>query len=92
MSVEIFHDSLSGTAHRDFERWRYAHLNDGLFLNPHDKGQMMLHRVNCPHLEFGQKVSLTSKRKVCATSVSDLRKWASEKHIGLRLAATVAPS
>ena len=84
MAVEIFHDSLSGTADRDFDRWRYAHLNDGFFLNPQEKGQMMLHRVNCPHLEFGQKVSLTRNRKVCATSVSDLRKWASENRIRIK--------
>jgi len=76
MAIEIFHDTISPSAHKDFEAWRSQHLADGFFLNPRSKGEVMLHRADCPHLEFGRKVSLTAQKKVCGTSSSELRTWA----------------
>lgn len=70
MTIQIFHDSISPDAHRRFETWRHQHLTTGFFLNPKQKGEVMLHRADCPHLDFGRKVSLASQKKVCSTSVS----------------------
>jgi hypothetical protein len=76
VSIEIFHDSISPNAHKQFETWRHMHLTTGFFLNPKARGEVMLHRADCPHLDFGRKVSLTSQSKVCSTSTSELRTWA----------------
>ncbi len=84
MEILEFHDSVSPSAHRDFEAWRHQHLNDGFFLNPRGGGEVMLHRASCPHLEFGRNVSLTSKKKICSTSSSDLRTWAFRNRVKVK--------
>jgi len=76
MAIEIFHDTVSANAHREFELWRGTHLADGVFLNRRSKSEVMLHRADCPHLEFGRTVSLTAKQKICSMNPAELRSWA----------------
>lgn len=84
MSIIVFHDTISLNAHKEFEHWRSLHLTEGFFLNPLGRKEVMLHRADCSHLDFGEKVSLTAKRKVCSTEKSELRTWAFQNKVRIK--------
>jgi hypothetical protein len=86
MAVSEFFDDDQGMAHDRFQQWR-ANNPSGLFINCRGSGGWMLHQVDCPHhgttdwQAGGEWGSLTSTRKACASSESELREWARQRGV-----------
>lgn len=76
--IQKFHDTEETSDHDKFVRWMDANP-DGFFLNYKSPSNLMLHRVHCDHLDFKEKVSLTSNKKLCSTNREELEAWVRER-------------
>ena len=76
--MKEFRDTAGSSDHDNFVRWMDENPN-GFFLNYKSPSSFMLHRVHCDHLDFKEKVSLTSNRKLCSTDREELETWAKER-------------
>jgi hypothetical protein len=90
MSVVTFHDADDPGANDAFKRWRREHPA-GFVLNHGSPSDMVLHTTDCPHFIFKEPRSLTSYKKVCSTSIVDLKTWAADHGGVARICRTCSP-
>ena len=84
MASTIFFDQYSSGAHEDFQQWMRA-FRSHFYLNERAPRDFMIHKATCPHLRDATKIRLTSKKKICAPTTTELRRFAEAE------GATVAP-
>ena len=86
--IQEFSDDTQQDAHQQFQRWRRTHPT-GFFINRESGTTYFLHTALCPHpggTEWGgdTSASLTHKRKVCSTTITELEAWALARGLSIR--------
>ncbi len=66
-----FGPNAPGAGSDDFERWMEA-TPEGYFVNLTGPHSGLLHRATCPHMKFGARVNLVSRRKWASNSRTEL--------------------
>ena len=76
-TTQVFHDNHYRDAHEQYIRW-LRHNPRGYVLNLKTTTYAVLHESDCMHIAdySDPDVSLTDKRKVCASSSAPLKAWA----------------
>jgi hypothetical protein len=74
---------IPGGGSEDFEWWLEQN-KDGYFVNLTAPGKAMLHRGNCGHMVFGEKVNLVRYRKWCSSNRRELEDRARAEGIVLK--------
>lgn len=81
MAITAFNATNDKYGH-NYKQFRRSHPY-WYVINVKSNDEMMLHRVDCNHFEFGRSVNLAANAKLCAETKRELEAWARAKGIKL---------